>query len=131
MTCLLCEHPPNGARGFCSRHYRQWIRNGGTGKICEVPSCDGGAWANGLCAPHDQRARKYGLSVADFVLLDAEDHCAICGGPSEVVDHDHETGEVRGVLCRPCNIGLGHFHDQTERLASAILYLDQRRNYRP
>lgn len=53
--------------------------------------------------------------------------CAICRldepGRAWSVDHDHDTGAVRGVLCWHCNIALGHFRDDPLRLASAIKYL--------
>lgn len=39
------------------------------------------------------------------------------------VDHDHRTGEIRGLLCRPCNIALGHVYDDPTRLAGLIEYL--------
>lgn len=59
--------------------------------------------------------------------------CAICGstepggsGKHFHVDHDHETGEVRGLLCSDCNTGLGKFSDSTERLGRAALYLEGR-----
>lgn len=56
--------------------------------------------------------------------------CAICPEPigearrNTVVDHDHETGKVRGILCRHCNLGLGHFRDSRGYLKRAIEYLN-------
>lgn len=122
-----CTVPANGPRGFCSRHYRRWIRDGGTGRLCALPDCDGGAWAKGLCAPHASRAKKYGLTVEDLLLIDAREACDIggCPNPPEVVDHDHMTGAVRGVLCGQCNRALGLFRDDATRLAAAIHYLHQ------
>lgn len=50
--------------------------------------------------------------------------CAICGVETRlVIDHDHSTGLVRGLLCPPCNSGLGMFRDRTEALGAAIAYL--------
>jgi hypothetical protein len=39
------------------------------------------------------------------------------------IDHDHETGKVRGLLCSKCNTSLGHFRDSIELLEKAITYL--------
>lgn len=55
--------------------------------------------------------------------------CAICHGKypqgrkALAMDHDHQTGLFRGMLCANCNGGLGRFHDDPELLAAAIAYL--------
>ncbi len=74
--------------------------------------------------------RKYGLSIAEYSALLAVQSglCAICENPPADgrrlhVDHDHETGRVRGLLCFTCNNALGDFEDDPGRLRSAIGYL--------
>ena len=51
--------------------------------------------------------------------------CPICQDRlvKPVVAHDHRTGSVRGVLCGPCNRGLGHFRDAPGLCDRAALYL--------
>lgn len=50
--------------------------------------------------------------------------CVICGSTEAlVVDHDHTTGAVRGMLCNHCNRGLGHFRDDPQLLEFAAMYL--------
>lgn len=86
-----------------------------------------------------QVERKYGESLNDIEeRLHAQNYrCAICftyiGGTETIgnkictqaqIDHDHETGKVRGLLCRSCNIGLGQFKDQVRLLSRAIVYLE-------
>jgi hypothetical protein len=56
--------------------------------------------------------------------------CAICGKPASVVDHRHSDGEVRGLHCNSCNLGIGHFRDDPAILERAILYLDPNRKCR-
>jgi hypothetical protein len=58
---------------------------------------------------------KYGITEDDYdaLLASQRGRCAICGkdasgnGRLLAVDHDHKTGEVRGLLCRGCNLGIG------------------------
>lgn len=67
--------------------------------------------------------KKYGLTLDDFNEL-IKDGCRICSSHYDlVVDHDHDTGEVRGALCRHCNSGLGMFKDNPELLTKAAEYL--------
>lgn len=73
-----------------------------------------------------RRAWKYGLSEEDVRVL-FEKHgskCHLCRKREAVaVDHDHETGAVRGALCQPCNVGLGMLGDSLEGLDRAREYL--------
>jgi hypothetical protein len=101
------------------------------------------------------RLKKHGLTLEDFeVMLRAQDFCcAICRSntvgnkragkgakphladqwPSVAqegdftwhVDHDHQTGRVRGLLCHHCNAGLGHFKDRPDLLDAAARYLEK------
>lgn len=74
--------------------------------------------------------RKYGITLADYLrLMDEQNHeCAICADPSNGrrldVDHCHSTGKVRGLLCRRCNLILGHAEDEPEVLILAASYLE-------
>ena len=66
--------------------------------------------------------RRYGLTFEEFDNLPKQ--CAICGNNTDlVIDHDHKTGNFRGVLCRRCNLGLGHFNDNPALLLKAVDYL--------
>lgn len=79
---------------------------------------------------------RYGITVEDYQrMLGAQGGvCAICGSDDPkmrkgarqrfCVDHDHETGRVRGLLCMPCNTALGGFRDDPERLRKAVTYLE-------
>jgi hypothetical protein len=81
--------------------------------------------------------KEYGITVEEYEKLLAEQDgiCAICGksetnisGKSRQVDslsvdHDHSTGEIRGLLCNNCNRGLGLLGDNIESLERVIRYL--------
>jgi len=59
------------------------------------------------------------------MLEEQDGACAICTVRSDklCIDHSHETGEIRSLLCRRCNMGLGYFGDDPVMLQSAIDYL--------
>lgn len=85
-------------------------------------------------------AKKFGLTVEQWeAIFDGQGRiCAICGGAEHNginwhTDHDRSCcpGEnscgqcVRGILCGPCNVGIGHFKDSVDRLAAAQRYLQR------
>lgn len=71
----------------------------------------------------------YGISPKQYLELHNKQNskCAICGKELQEeylhVDHNAETGEVRGLLCGNCNRGLGMFGDNIQNLEKAITYL--------
>ena len=71
--------------------------------------------------------RAYGLTQVQFlkILRKQSGSCGICGSRADhwAIDHCHVTKEVRGVLCRSCNTGLGLFKDNPVILMNAIRYL--------
>lgn len=74
-------------------------------------------------------ADEFGLTPEDYwEMFDRQDgRCAICRREPDwkrlAVDHDHDTGRVRGLLCHQCNCGLGFFNDDFDLLVTALGYL--------
>jgi hypothetical protein len=70
---------------------------------------------------------KFRSVISDEALKELKQsitQCVICGSQEKlVVDHDHKTGEIRGLLCNHCNRGLGHFKDDPMLLEFAAQYL--------
>jgi hypothetical protein len=79
--------------------------------------------------------KKYGITVEDYYrTLDEQDgRCAICGteeygrvGATRFsLDHCHDSGRFRALLCNPCNLGLGAFTDSPTRLRDAATYIER------
>lgn len=82
--------------------------------------------------------RRYGLTLDAYreLLQKQNGRCAICGttacvsGRGLAVDHCHETGRVRGILCSLCNAGLAKFRDDKLRLLRAVAYLQGSHDHR-
>ncbi len=67
--------------------------------------------------------RKYGITADEADAMYSKG-CKVCGGTHRLhIDHNHENGEIRGVLCHNCNLGIGYFKDNTNRLLAAVEYL--------
>lgn len=94
-----------------------------------------GSWCR-ACKNDKNRFQRYGITRDKYeaLLVQQNYECAICGttdpggnvgqvGPQFAVDHDHKTGELRGLLCRSCNVGIGNLGDDPERLLNAVTYL--------
>lgn len=95
---------------------------------------DTGKYQNGCktCYHNAQIQRNYGISLADYDRMYEEQDgaCAICRLPQNskrntrfCVDHDHDTGCVRGLLCDSCNRGIGLLKDDPRLLDRAAQYL--------
>ena len=101
-----------------------------TGYVATCKECQKRAWSN-----EDHRAyqykKKYGITMDDYNDMFASQHgeCGICSKhQSELdyhlcVDHNHTTGEVRGLLCRDCNKALGMLGDDKESIQKVMDYL--------
>lgn len=86
--------------------------------------------------PSQQRAwrikKSYGVTTDQYnhMMVMQSDRCAICLTDEKPrygywhIDHDHQTGKVRGLLCEHCNHGLGKFSDDADNMRAAIKYLE-------
>ena len=86
-----------------------------------------------VCVKPELRADKYksryGITVSryDRMFKDCNGVCEICGKDQKenlVVDHCHDTGKIRGLLCKKCNLLISHSHDNADHLLSAARYLN-------
>jgi hypothetical protein len=77
--------------------------------------------------------KKYGITMDEYdMMIVAQDgKCAICGEHQSNlrrilnVDHNHITGEIRGLICGSCNRAIGLFKENTANLLNAIKYLNE------
>lgn len=109
--------PESGRAIYCSRKCKEiaWRKSGRNAEV----SLRSYYW------------RRYGLVLEEVEELRLGG-CDICGTKTEAaagrwgnlhIDHDHTSGDVRGVLCTTCNTGIGQFNDDPELLEKAAAYL--------
>ena len=78
-----------------------------------------------------QFQKKYNITLDDHLLIYVHQNgcCAICKQATAYdkidTDHNHKTGEIRGLLCRSCNLVLGKIKDNPQTLINAIEYLNK------
>lgn len=125
--CTACTQKERGSRlkewncNFCGELYKP---KGPASRFCSPP-----------CRKHNRRQIQYGLSKKAYLRLLSKEVCDICGedgfvmdasryNSGLVVDHCHQTGIVRGLLCHNCNRALGLFQDDVALLQIAIQYLE-------
>lgn len=139
-TCKACE-TEKPVTDFALTGWKDTRR--GTCKACRATQ-ERDAWKGTHHRPsrapeykrRERLKRLFGITLEQYDAMLAEQHgvCAICGearswnrreGDILVVDHDHTTGVVRGLLCHACNQTLGLMRDDPERLLTAAAYLVQ------
>ena len=85
--------------------------------------------------PKEAIAYRYKITLEqlDTLIKESMGRCAVCdkelkglGLKGMCIDHSHENGKIRGILCNMCNMGLGKFNDNIKLLESAIKYLKER-----
>ena len=129
-TCPKCckEFPQ-------SNFYKDRVRSDGLSRICKP--CSNNKTKKYYTNNREKvRAKRriyemryyYGMEFEHYQKLSDKQNgvCAICGGNPEnwlAIDHDHKTGQIRGLLCRTCNSALGLFKDDPTVLDKAAQYL--------
>lgn len=131
-----CDDRPHAKR-FCLKHYLRWKKYGDPligrdfvpkeGGECLVDGCTDPKHTAKWCQRHAWIWYRYRLDPEDHqrMWLAQGGRCPICLDAVElVVDHDHATGAVRGLLCSPCNQGIGFLRDEADNFRRAIEYLE-------
>lgn len=125
-TCTACRVVKEATSEFFHRN-----KNNPDGLVWECKSC---ANLKRSQRKKDARPSMYGITWGDYdrFLEEQGGRCAICladqpSATREVwcIDHCHETGVVRGLLCHECNTGLGKFRDNIANLTRAQAYLEK------
>lgn len=146
-----CDKPEQ-SNGLCGMHLQRTYRHGSTDfrsrqtngprRPCGFPDCDRPMYYGGYCQKHIMRSRKaqgHGLTTERYIeMLQSQNFvCAICEEPETTkssdsgearelaIDHCHETGIVRGLLCGFCNRGIGLLKDNPARIRKAADYIER------
>lgn len=116
-----------GSSGVCQNHPEKKVHSKGLCKTCYKEQW----WRDNPDKYNINKKRKiyarYGLTIEQYetILAQQEGVCAVCKEPltDPVIDHDHDSGVVRGIVHRKCNFLLGLADENVSILSSAIRYL--------
>lgn len=140
-TCKVegCERTRVGGGDgtYCAMHRRRMDRHGEVGEAApERAPFNEAVWSQPNVRRQKKLMEQYGLTVEQYdeLLLKQNGRCAICQGTHHrftraksdrpfCIDHDHETGAVRGLLCSHCNRGIGLLGDDPAVVEAAAQYL--------
>lgn len=149
-----CQRTDVVGYGYCAKHYQRYAAHGDptvdgrkrrrSKYLAGVDPLEGHTWYRCACDScgtfrvaynRERTLAKYGISGAEYDAMYAAQGglCAICRQPDRVgiygevlaIDHCHDAGRIRGLLCSNCNRGLGMFLDDPDRLMAAAAYLLQ------
>jgi hypothetical protein len=112
----------DGHRGYC--------------KQCQLEYYHAHDMKHAVRKRRNRLEKKFGISLSEYnALLEVQGGvCAACGHEEIyfdvrtngfyqlAVDHDHETGEVRGLLCRSCNVAYGYLREDAARIEGLLKY---------
>lgn len=82
-----------------------------------------------------KRCKRHGISETEFwsIYEEQDGTCPVCDKAVEAedsaIDHNHNTGKVRGILCKPCNRGIGLLGDNPKTMIRAAAYLQDKGYY--
>jgi len=118
----------------CKKEYRPWNKENDSSPALRYVYLAGDAfWCSMSCKERYGYIKyKYGMTANEYntLLVRQGGKCAICGYSDMSnrrvfphIDHCHDSGEIRGLLCGKCNWGLGSFRDNPQLLLNAIDYL--------
>lgn len=98
---------------ICSKQHKEWNNTG----ICNACAANEGRTI------YNRQNGECGICKSSLGAFPLDDGIQV---PSSAkLDHDHRTGQIRGVLCSQCNLGLGHFGDDPNKLRTAADYLEK------
>lgn len=134
-TCKTCGEAKDTEQFYAHKNTSDGLRT--DCKACHSIKCRKWSEQNPERDQYNRRSaalkRKYGIDLEEYtaILIKQDYCCGICGLKDSgtiqhdtlALDHCHETGKVRGILCDKCNRGIGLLQDSPELLKKAIEWL--------